>query len=435
MEDYKKDIKEFILKLQEKYGFLPKWNYGNQSNKLYYNTPFIDNNELESVIETFLFSKWAAAGDKVKEFEDEYSKLVNNKYSISVSSGSDANLIMISALKEYYKLADKSNILCSISGFPTTYSALLYNNFELNLVDIENKTLNFDLDKLEKQINDKTVAIFTSPPLGNLPDLDRLTEIAKKYDLILINDGCDANSCLYKGKQFNEYAITTSCSFYVAHHLMVISGGMISTNNKKIADICRSLSRWGHGCWCRGEENLSQFGQCKVRHSKWIKEIDEIQDHKYTYFRPGFNSQLLNIQGAMGLEQIKKAKLIHQKRKENKNHVQELFNKYISELTFVNQLPETDISWFGTCLICPNREFKNKLVKFLEYNGVQTRFLFGSNILTQPGFQKYGNYLKFPIANDILYRLFFVGANPNWNNESFKFLEKILQKWQHEKIL
>jgi CDP-6-deoxy-D-xylo-4-hexulose-3-dehydrase len=427
MSIFREEIKDFVLKLQEKAGTLPKWNYSKTPNKLYYNTPFMDDSETVSFIETFLFSKWAAAGEKVKEFEDEFSKSVNNKYTIAVSSGSDANLIMISALKEYYNWADNSNVLCSISGFPTTYSALIYNNLDMNLVDIESISLNFDLDKLEKQINDKTVAIFISPPLGNLPNLDRLIEIAKKYNLIIINDGCDSLSCSYKGKQFNEYGVATTCSLYMAHHVSTISGGTISTDNKKIADICRSLSRWGHGCFCRSSENLLPDGKCGVRFSKWIPQLNTVQDHKYTYFRPGFNSQLLDCQGAMGLEQLKKLPLIHQKRKESKNRVQELFNKYLPELSFIEQLPDTDISWFGTCLICPNKEFKNKLVNFLESNGVQTRYLFGSNILTQPGFQKYGNYLDYPVANDILYRLFFVGANPNWDEEDFQFLEKVLK--------
>jgi len=424
------DISKFIDELKTKYGPLPKWNYSNSNNKLYYNTPFIDDLELVSVIETFLTSKWAAAGDKVKEFEDEYSKKVCNKYSVSVSSGSDANLIMISALKEFYKWKDNSNIICSISGFPTTYSALLYNNLKLNLVDIETDTLNFDLRKIENQIDKDTVAIFVSPPLGNLPNMDKLVEISKKYNVILINDGCDSNGSLYNGKSFNEYAISTSCSFYMAHHLTTISGGMISTDNKKISDICRSLSRWGHGCYCRGQENLSMDGQCKVRFSKWIPQLNDIQDHKYTYFRPGFNSQLLDLQGAMGIEQLKKIDIIHKKRKENKELTQALFHMYIPELTFINTLKDADVSWFGTCLICPNKNFKDKLVNFLEMNGIQTRYLFGSNILMQPGFKQYGNYLDYPVANDILYRLFFVGANPNWDSENFKYMENVLRNYK-----
>jgi CDP-6-deoxy-D-xylo-4-hexulose-3-dehydrase len=302
----------------------------------------------------------------------------------------------------------------------------------MNLVDIEEKTLNFNLDNLEKQINKNTVAIFISPPLGNLPNLDKLTEIANKYNLIIINDGCDSLLCSYKKKQFNEYGIATTCSLYMAHHISTISGGTISTDNKKISDICRSLSRWGHGCWCRGEENLSPTGTCNARFSKWIPQFADLQDHKYTYFRPGFNSQLLDCQGAFGLEQLKKLSMIHKKRKENKTRVEELFKKYFPELSFVEQIPNTDVSWFGTCLICPDKKFKNKLINFLESNGIQTRHLFGSNILTQPGFQKYGNYLNFPVANNILYRLFFVGANPNWNEENFQYLEKVLKIYNEQ---
>lgn len=425
-ENAKLEIKEFLTKIKEKYGEIPKWNYSSSPNKLYYNTPFINDNEIIESIHTLLFSSWAASGPKIKEFEDEFSKLVGNKHTVTVSSGSDANLLMISALKEYYNWADGSNLLLSIAGFPTTYSAVIFNNLELNLVDIESDTLNFNLDKLESQINDKTVGIFISAPLGNLPDLDRLTEISKKYNIKLIADGCDSNGCKYKNKEINEYCVATSCSFYMAHHLTMISGGSISTDIKKISDISRSLSRWGHGCWCRSEENLLPNGKCGCRYSCWIPEVGGIQDHKYTYFRPGYNSQLLDIQGAFGLEQIKKSKTIHALRKINQNKIRECFNLFLPEIKFPETLPNCDISWFGSCIICPSIEFKNNLVNYLEKSGIQTRDFFGKNILTQPGFAKYGDWRKYPVANDLLYRLFFIGANPNYTEENFEYLSKIL---------
>ena len=106
-----------------------------------------------------------------------------------------------------------------------------------------------------------------------------------------------------------------------------------------------------------------------------------------------------------------------------------IFEQNIPEVKFPEILPGADISWFGTCLICPDKEFKQKLVKYLENNGIQTRDFFGKNILTQPGFQKFGNWKDYPVANDILYRLFFVGANPNYTTENFTYLENILENY------
>ncbi len=225
-------IKNFINEIQ-KTQFVPEYchNLKGSKNKVYYSGPMMDEDELTEAIDSLLFGKWFVSGEKVYQFEREFSKTVNQKYSVMVNSGSSANLVMIAALKQYFKWSSTDEILISVVGFPTTLNPIIQNGLKPVFVDIEYNTLNFDLDELVNKITPNTKAIFVSPVLGNPPDMDRLVEIAKTHNLEIIMDGCDSYGSKWNGKHLDEYAISTSCSFYPAHHITTGEGGMVSSNH------------------------------------------------------------------------------------------------------------------------------------------------------------------------------------------------------------
>ncbi len=227
-------IQEFLNKVKEQH-FIPEYchNLKGSKNKVYYSGPLMDDDELVEAIDSLLFGKWFSSGEKVYQFEREFSKTVNQKYSVMVNSGSSANLVMISALKEYFKWDNASEILISVVGFPTTLNPIIQTGMKPVFVDIEYDTLNFDLEELVKKITPNTKAIFISPVLGNPPDIDKLVEIAKENNLQIIMDGCDSYGSKWNGKHLDEYAVSTSCSFYPAHHITTGEGGMVSSNMKK----------------------------------------------------------------------------------------------------------------------------------------------------------------------------------------------------------
>ena len=136
---------------------------------------------------------------------------------------------------------------------------------------------------------------------------------------------------------------------FSSHHLSLIQAGAITSNDSKFIDICRNMITWSRNCWCKGEQNLLKYGMCKKRWSNWLKDSYPgiITDHKYFFTEKGYNLQPLEFQGAIGLEQLKKWDFIHTKRKENKEYIQKLFEKYIPEIKHPESLPETNISWFG----------------------------------------------------------------------------------------
>jgi len=287
--------------------------------------------------------------------------------------------------------------------------------------------LNFDLDGLERACTERTRAIFISPVLGNPPDFDRILELAERKKLVVVLDGCDSFGSLWRGKSLASYAAASSCSFYPAHHITTIEGGMVSSNTEEIVKIARSFAWWGRGCWCIGPANLLPNGTCGNRFSPWIEGQDTILDHKYVFENMGYNLKPIDLQGAIGLEQLKKLDAIHQKRREHQVLIQELFRKHVPGLKFPVSLAHAETSWFGVPILCESHEKKTRLVAYLEQNGVQTRNYFAGNILIHPGYQKLGDYRQFPHANRVLEEVFFVGCAPTYTSEHFDYLEIVLK--------
>jgi CDP-6-deoxy-D-xylo-4-hexulose-3-dehydrase len=431
----RKDISEFLNTLKHKYGSnIPRFlhNLEKFDNKILYSGAHWDDNEPIAAIEALLFSGWSINGNYVAQFEKEFAKKINEKECITVNSGSSANLVMFAALKKYFKWEDGSEVIVSCASFPTSVAPIPQNQLKAVFVDIELSSLNFDLDEVEKKITPKTKAILISPVLSNAPDYDRLISIRDKYNVLLISDNCDSTGSKYKGKYFNEYTFCSSYSFFSSHHLSLIQAGAISSNNSEFINICRNMIMWSRNCTCLGEQNLLKYGMCKKRWSNWLKDSFPgiITDHKYFFTERGFNVQILEFQGAIGLEQLKKWDFIHSSRKNNKEYIQKLFEKYIPDIKHPNVLPDTDISWFGVPLICQDYTSKQKIVKYLNDNNINTREYFSGNILAHPGYSDLGDYRLYPNSNEILKRIFFIGSAPFYTQQHLDYIEEVLKKYE-----
>lgn len=400
---------------------------------IYYSGPYWDEREVIAAIKTLLVGKWLSSGDNVQQFEIELAKKVNQKYGLMVNSGSSANLIMIAALKKYFKWEDNSEIIVSVVGFPTTISVISQNNLKPIFIDIEMNTLNFDIDKIEKKITDKTKAIFVSPVLGNSPDFDKLNAICVKYNLQLILDNCDSLGSKWKGKFLNEYAIASSYSFYASHVISTGEGGMITSNNKKIIDIARKLITWGRECFCSSTENLLRNGICKHRFDKWLKNYDGIIDHKYVFGTMGYNLKTLDLQGSIGLVQVDKLEEIYKNRINSKVTIGNLLEKHIADIRVPKELnDDSQTVWFGTPIICKDKIQKDRLVDYLEKHKIQTRNYFAGNILLHEGFEHLDDYKNYPEAMKVLDLVFFIGAAPHYGEEVFNYIEKILKGFDND---
>lgn len=429
------EIRKLIDKVGKEYS-IPSCVHNNFDNfisgitPVYYSGPYWNSEEIVASVKTLLVGDWISAGKNVQEFETQFAKAIDEKHGVMVNSGSSANLIMIGALKKYFRWQDNDEIIVSVVGFPTTASVLVQNNLTPVFIDIEMLTLNFDLNLIEEKIASKTKAIFLSPVLGNSPDINKLKATCKKYDLKLILDDCDSLGSKWNNKLLNKYCIASSHSFYAAHTISTGEGGMVVTSNNEIAKIARSLVNWGRSCHCYGSEGLISNGACGKRFSKWLKNYDGIVDHRYVFSNIGYNFKPLDLQGSIGIIQLTKLNEIIEKRKINKKKMARLFNN-IKGTHSPKQLKQADTVWFGTPIICDNKRLKQNLVRYLEKNKVQTRNYFSGNLLLHEGYEHLGNFNDYPEANKVLEKVFFVGASPHYTKEVFDYVETILKAFKN----
>jgi CDP-6-deoxy-D-xylo-4-hexulose-3-dehydrase len=347
-----------------------------------------------------------------------------------VNSGSSANLVMIAALKKFYDWQDGDEIIVSVVGFPTTVSAIIQNGLKPVFVDIKWDDLNWDLAKIKSLVTPKTKAVFSSPVLGNPGNFDLLIDICNEKNILIISDNCDSLGSKWKGKFLTDYSVAASCSFYPAHHITTMEGGMVSSNNPEIITLARSFAWWGRGCYCVGRQNLLPDGTCKKRFDKWIPDCDDIVDHKYVFENVGYNLKPLDLQGAIGIVQLDKFDEISDLRKKNKERMDSIFSK-VPGVKIIQENDFAETSWFGAPIVCESGSLKRALVSTLEKNRIQTRNYFAGNLLMQPAYREYGNWKEYKNATEVLSKVFFVGVSPTITDEMLDYVESVISKFSH----
>jgi len=369
---------------------------------------------------------WYPAGKEVDKFEKQFSRKFGFDSSLMVNSGSSANLVMIAALKKYYGWEDGSEIIVSVVGFPTTVNPIIQNNLVPVFVDITWDDLNWDLNHVEAAITDKTVGVFSSPVLGNCYNLDRLLDICERNKLAYIADNCDSLGSKWNGEYLTECAVAASCSFYPAHHITTMEGGMVSSNIPEIVTLARQFAWWGRDCYCVGACNQLINGSCGKRFDKWLDGYDGIVDHKYVFSQIGYNLKPIDMQGAVGQVQLTKFDEIHTKRRFNYEQIRSILERLAPKVHVVGEDERAETSWFGVPIVCSNEDTKRTLQLHLEQNGIQTRNYFAGNLLLHPAYKHLGNAKDYPNAYRVLKYVFFMGTAPTITHDDLAYIfEKV----------
>lgn len=396
-----------------------------------------------------LLKDWLVFGEKCGEFETKFPDYLGKKFGILTNSGSSANLLMVSALKSKnlnFNLKDGDKIITPVVGFPTTINPIIQNNFVPIFVDVTIPDLNLDLDQVEIALEkDPDIkAIMFAHVLGNPPDMDRLMKIVDKHNLILLEDCCDALGSTYDGKKLGSFGDMASCSFYPAHHMTMGEGGFVATNNRNISKTLMSFRDWGRDCFC----NLSSPGcvvngtACGNRFRSWFPNAEDIiYDHRYVYSEIGYNLKPIEMQGAIGLVQLKKLQEFENARKENFRLLYEIFLPYEKYFYLPKTTEKADPSWFAFLLtVKENNLFSRKdFVMFLENNKIQTRSYFAGNILYHRAYEEYANKYdnlkeEFPVADLVTRNSFFLGTFKGITKEKIEYIKKVVDKFFEDKI-
>ena len=343
--------------------------------------------ELVSAISASL-DFWLTAGPYAEKFESEFAKKVGMRHAFMVNSGSSANLLALASLLSP-KLGDRrllpgDEVITVAAGFPTTVTPILQNNLVPVYVDVDLKTYVAIDDQLEAAISPKTKAIMMAHTLGNPFNLSHVENLAKKYNLWLIEDSCDGLGGTYSDKNLGSFGDFSTFSFYPAHHITTGEGGAVLVKKAAHKVIVESLRDWGRDCWCApGCDNT-----CLKRYEWKLGDLPEGYDHKYTYSHLGYNLKSGDIQAAIGLAQLDRLDSFVDSRRKNWNYLY----KNLSELEEFFILPKptenSDPSWFGFAITVKDNSpiSRNDLVKKLNEKKIGTRLLFGGNLLRQPAF-------------------------------------------------
>ena len=191
-----------------------------------------------------------------------------------------------------------------------------------------------------------------------------------------------------------------------------------------MVQIARSFAWWGRGCYCVGAQNKLPNGVCGQRFDRWLEGYDKDVDHKYVFGVQGYNLKPADLQGSIGLIQLTKQTEIHCVRRMNKTAMTQIFSQ-IPGCRVVEEKEHAETSWFGVPIIY--KDGKHHLVKYLEDHGIQTRNYFAGNILLHPGYSNLDEWGNYPLSNEVLNKVFFIGAAPHYTDKVFAYLEEVIK--------
>ncbi len=378
----------------------------------------------KEIINKILDSERVSSGKYVAEFEQKFAKLAGAKEAVALSSGTDADALALAVLYDYGAKRNDEIIIPALS-FVATGTAVLQAGFIPAFVDIERDTLNINPEKIEKKITKKTKAIMPVHLMGKPAEMDKIMEIAKKYDLHVIEDAAEAHGAEYKGKKIGTIGDMGAYSLYIAHIITTIEGGIVITDKKEMAEILRSLRFHGRACKCKQCVINTKDSYCKLRF-KYNTDI------RFVFERIGFSCKMNEIEAAVGLGSLEHYEEILKKRRFNFFYLKENFKKFAPYLMTIKVEEYEKIGPHAFPIILGEKtKFKrDELVKYLEDNEVDTRNLFTSIPTQTPafGFMGYKSG-DFPEAEYIGNNGLHIGIHQDLNKEHLDYVIDLIEKF------
>ncbi len=321
-------------------------------------------------IQRVIASGMFTMGANVLAFEKAFARYTGSRYCVMVNSGSSANLLMVAALfytqNPALKLQRGDEVIVPAVSWSTTYYPLYQYGLKIKFVDIDLHTLNYDLDQLASAVTDKTRAIMAVNLLGNPNDFDRIHSIIGGRNILLMEDNCESMGATYRGKQTGTFGVMGTYSSFFSHHISTMEGGMIVTDDEELYQILLSIR--AHG-WTRNlpKQNLV----CSDK-------SDDPFEESFRFVLPGYNVRPLEMEGAIGIEQVKRLPTIVSERRKNGTLLQAGLGAH-PDILIQQEIGES--SWFGFSLVIrPGSQLTRKvLVKQLQELGFECRPIVAGN--------------------------------------------------------
>lgn len=433
-------LKAQILKMVQQYyqvAHQPKL-FEPGKTKINYSGRVYDEREMVNLVDSSL-DFWLTAGPYGDKFESKLRQFFNSRDFILVNSGSSANLLMVSTLcspelksnrdSDLQPLEPGDEVITPAVTFPTTLAPILQNRLIPVFVDCEVGTYNINPYLIEEAIGPRTKAIFIPHTVGNPCNMEVIMEVAQRHQLWVLEDSCDALGATFNNQLVGTFGAMASLSFYPAHHMTMGEGGGVVVNQGRLKKTVRSLRDWGRSCWCPPGVSDS----CGKRFNWQSGELPYGYDHKYIYSNIGYNLKVTDMQAAVGLAQTDKVEKFIEARRRNFWHLYEGLKPLQDYLILPTIEPQANPSPFGFPITVRKGIERFELVKHLEAAKIETRLVFGGNILRQPGFMNIERRVHGSLEQSdiIMNRTLFIGVYPGLTEEMIDYvIEQFTQFFQ-----
>ncbi|SFR81748.1 CDP-6-deoxy-D-xylo-4-hexulose-3-dehydrase [Sphingomonas jatrophae] len=388
--------------------------------------------DMRSLVDSSL-DFWLTTGRFNAEFEPKLAKRLGTKFALTTNSGSSANLLALSSLcspmlrKRALKPGDE--VITCATGFPTTVNPSIQYGLKPVFVDIDIPTYNIKPDMIEAAISDKTRAIMVAHTLGNPFDLGVVMDVAKRHNLWVVEDCCDALGATYNGQGVGTFGDIGTLSFYPAHHITMGEGGAVFTKSPVLKRLIETMRDWGRDCWCEpGQDNT-----CGKRFGHKLGNLPAGYDHKYTYSHVGYNLKITDMQAAVGVSQLDRLDEFVEARRRNFRLLVEALKPLEEFFILPEATPNSDPSWFGFLLTLREglKFTRDELVMHLNDKKIGTRLLFGGNLLRQPymigrDYRVVGDLTN---ADIITERTFWIGLFPGIGAEHVDYVADTITRF------
>ena len=424
-QEIKEKVREYyqLVHAPEK-PFVPGKSRVNYAGRVY------DEQEMQNLVQSAL-DFWLTSGDFTEQFEAGLAQFVGVKYCSAVNSGSSANLLAFMTLT-VDELGDRKikrgdEVITVAAGFPTTVAPIVQYGAVPVFVDVVIGTYNVDVSQMEAALSDKTKAVMLAHTLGNPFDIKAVKDFCNRYNLWLIEDNCDALGSRYEGKYTGTFGDLATSSFYPAHHITTGEGGAVYTDNPQLHRIMNSLRDWGRDCICpSGMDNT-----CGHRFRRQFGELPFGYDHKYVYSHFGYNLKMTEMQAAIGCAQLEKLPRFIEARKKNWLMLYNGLADLSDRLILPQSTTGSDPCWFGFAMTVRDEAgfSRNDMITHLEEQGIQTRMLFGGNLIKHPCFNElrrkkecYRIVSNLEKTDKIMDNTFWVGVYPGMTEKKIRFI-------------
>ena len=432
------EARQEILALVEEYAarFREKKKPFQPGDRISYASRVYDRKEMVNAADAVL-EFWLTSGRYSDLFEKNLGEYLGVPYVSLVNSGSSANLLAFMALTSP-KLGERrvkrgDEVITVACGFPTTVTPIIQYGAVPVFVDVCIPQYNIDVTKLETALSKKTKAVMIAHTLGNPFDLKAVKQFCDAHGLWLIEDNCDALGSRYTLDGETRFTGTIgdigTSSFYPPHHMTMGEGGAVYTKNVLLHNILRSMRDWGRDCRCpSGVDNI-----CQHRFDGQYGELPRGYDHKYVYSHFGYNLKVTDLQASIGCAQLEKFPQFVERRKENFKRLRAALSPAEDKLILPEPCENADPSWFGFLLTCREGVSREKLVRFIEQKGVQTRMLFAGNLTKHPCFDElresgegYRIVGELRETDRIMRDTFWVGVYPGMTPEMIDYMASVI---------